>query len=82
MYKKLIKRAIDLTVAVILVPVWAILFLIVAPLIYLNDRGPVFYNAPRLGKNGKEFIMYKFRTMKVNAPDLRNSEIKPIKWCK
>ena len=39
-------------------------------MIYFEDKGPVFYNAPRVGKDGKEFIMYKFRSMKVNAPDL------------
>ncbi|MGI6692899.1 MAG: sugar transferase [Limnochordia bacterium] len=36
-------------------------------MIYFEDRGPVFYNAPRLGRNGKVFIMYKFRSMKVNS---------------
>lgn len=41
---------------------------------YLSDKGPIFYNAPRLGKNGKIFIMHKFRSMKSNAPDLRNED--------
>ena len=40
-------------------------------MIYLEDKGPVFYNAPRVGKNGKPFVMYKFRSMYVNAPDLK-----------
>lgn len=48
--------------------------MIIGPLIYIEDRGPVFYNAPRLGKNGKIFKMYKFRSMKVNAPDIRNED--------
>ena len=34
----------------------------------------MFYNAPRLGKNGRIFRMYKFRSMKVNAPDIRNTD--------
>lgn len=40
----------------------------------MNDRGPVFYNASRLGKGGKVFTMYKFRSMKMNAPDWRNED--------
>lgn len=42
-------------------------FFIIALIIKFNDFGPVFYKAPRVGKNGKLFIMYKFRTMVVNA---------------
>ena len=43
-------------------------------MIKLEDKGPVFYNAPRLGKGMREFPMYKFRSMKVNAPDIRNED--------
>src|SRR5699024_4129070 len=35
-------------------------------------KGPVFYISSRLGRNSKIFKMYKFRSMKVNAPDIRN----------
>ena len=45
-----------------------------APIIYFTDKGPVFYSAERLGKNGKFFKMHKFRSMRVNAPDLRNAD--------
>jgi len=41
------------------------------PIIYFEDRGPVFYKARRISKGGKPFNMLKFRSMKVNAPDLR-----------
>lgn len=41
--------------------------LIVALLIKFYDWGPVFYKAPRVGKNGKVFKMYKFRSMVMNA---------------
>ena len=40
----------------------------------LTDRGPVFYNATRLGLKGKKFKMFKLRSMYVNAPDLRNED--------
>ena len=58
----------------IALPFFEIIFVILAPIIFLTDRGPVFYNAPRLGKNGKVFKMYKFRSMRVNAPDIRNKD--------
>lgn len=55
-------------------PFFCIIFIFLAPIIYLTDSGPVFYNAQRLGKDGKVFNMYKFRSMKVNAPDIRNKD--------
>ncbi|MFC0187167.1 sugar transferase [Fictibacillus aquaticus] len=74
MYKMFIKRIIDLILAFILLPFWFLFLLIVGPCIYFQDRGSIFYIAPRLGKNGKKFNMFKFRTMYVNAPDLRNND--------
>lgn len=64
------KRAFDIAIGIVALPFLAILTAIVGPLIYLEDKGPIFYNAPRVGKNGNEFKMFKFRSMKVNAPDL------------
>lgn len=74
MYKKYVKRLLDIIFALIALPFWFLLLIIIAPIIYFQDRGPLFYNAPRLGRNGKIFKMYKFRSMKVNAPDLRNAD--------
>ena len=74
MYKYFFKRLIDLTLSLIALPFFGIIFVILAPIIFLTDRGPVFYNAPRLGRNGKVFKMYKFRSMRVNAPDIRNKD--------
>ena len=71
MYNKAIKRVFDLLISLLVLPLFLIAFLIFAPIIYLTDHGPVFYNAERVGKNGKLFKMYKFRSMKVNAPDIR-----------
>ncbi|HIT46224.1 MAG TPA: sugar transferase [Candidatus Aphodovivens excrementavium] len=70
MYLRFGKRACDIVVGVIALPFVLVLTAAVAPFIYFEDKGPVFYNAPRVGKNGREFVMYKFRSMKVNAPDL------------
>ena len=74
MYEKYIKRLFDIVVALIGLPFFAVIFLIIAPIIYLTDKGPIFYNAPRLGRKGKVFNMCKFRSMKVNAPDIRNAD--------
>lgn len=74
MYKRFFKRLFDLIVSLISVPIWLVILVIIGPIIYLEDRGPIFYNAFRLGKDGKIFKMYKFRSMKVNAPDIRNGD--------
>lgn len=70
MYQHVFKRLLDIVIGVIaLVPV-CLVILIFGIAIKLEDRGPVFYNAPRVGKDGRDFIMYKLRSMRVNAPDL------------
>jgi undecaprenyl phosphate N,N'-diacetylbacillosamine 1-phosphate transferase len=74
MYKKYFKRIFDLILSLIALPFWFIILILVALIIYFQDKGPIFYNAPRLGKDGKIFKMYKFRSMKVNAPDIRNED--------
>lgn len=74
MYKRFIKRALDILLSLVLLPFFILIFLVVVPCILIDDFGPVFYNAKRLGKNGRVFRMYKFRSMKVNAPDLRNED--------
>jgi lipopolysaccharide/colanic/teichoic acid biosynthesis glycosyltransferase len=73
-YCKFFKRIFDLVLAIIALPFWLIILIIVGSMIYFQDKGSIFYNAPRLGKDGKIFKMYKFRSMKMNAPDLRNED--------
>ena len=74
MYKKIIKRLLDILLSVLILPFFLVLLIIIAPIIYLEDKGKVFYNGKRLGKNGKIFKMYKFRTMKENSEDIRNKD--------
>lgn len=70
MYLKAGKRFLDILISLIaLIPI-GLVIAILAPFIHLEDGGPVFYNAPRVGKNGCNFTMYKLRSMKVNSPDL------------
>ena len=70
-YSIFIKRGFDIILSLIVMPFLVLSIIIFAPLIKYSDRGSIFYNALRLGYNGKTFIMYKLRTMKVNAPDIR-----------
>ena len=74
MYRKYIKRIMEYTLAILMLPLLILLAVIFCPLIFLEDGGPPFYISERLGKGGRIFKMYKFRTMKVNAPDIRNKD--------
>lgn len=70
MYLRFGKRACDLVVSIVALPFVLIIIAVLAPIIHFEDKGPVFYNAPRVGKDGRDFKMYKLRSMRVNAPDL------------
>jgi lipopolysaccharide/colanic/teichoic acid biosynthesis glycosyltransferase len=74
MYRYFIKRLLDVILALILLPIVLVIIIPVSIAIKIEDGGPVFYNGPRLGKNMKQFTMYKLRSMKVNAPDIRNED--------
>lgn len=71
MYVHFLKRLMDFLLSLCALPIVLILILLVAPFIWLDDKGPVFYAASRIGYRGKPFKMLKFRSMKVNAPDIR-----------
>ena len=68
------KRLIDIIICLIALPFVLLVTIPVAIIIKIEDGGPVFYRSRRLGKGFKEFDMLKFRSMKVNAPDLRNED--------
>lgn len=74
MYKHFFKRLIDLILSLIALPFVLLVTIVVAPIIYINDPGPVFYNAFRRGRKGNNFRMIKFRSMYVNSPDIRNAD--------
>lgn len=71
---KYIKRLIDLLICIVAFPFFLIIFIAVSLAIKIEDRGPVFYKAKRIGKDEKIFDMYKFRSMKVNAPNILNED--------
>lgn len=66
-YVKLVKRFIDIFVSLIGLIVLSWFLIIVSLLIVLDSKGPVIFKQKRLGLKGKEFNIYKFRTMTVGA---------------
>ncbi|MBQ6391527.1 MAG: sugar transferase [Eggerthellaceae bacterium] len=69
-YQRFGKRACDVAVSLVALPFVGAVTAACGLAIKAEDGGPVFYNAERVGMGGEEFIMYKLRSMKVNAPDL------------
>lgn len=65
-----VKRAFDLTATAMAVIVLSPLFLILSVIVYLGDPGAVIYGQERIGKNGKPFKMWKFRSMYRNADQM------------
>lgn len=64
---RLLKRFFDLMVSVPFLIISPLIFIPVAIAIKMTSPGPVFFKQKRTGFHGKEFVCYKFRTMKVNA---------------
>lgn len=67
---KYVKRALDVIISCISLVILSPVFLIIAVLIKAESNGPVFFAHNRIGKNGKEIKILKFRTMVENAEDL------------
>lgn len=67
MYRKFIKRLIDILLSLILLIVLSPIMIISALAIKLDSKGPVIFKQKRLGLGGKEFYIYKFRSMCVGA---------------
>ncbi|WP_245976123.1 sugar transferase [Amycolatopsis palatopharyngis] len=70
--KRLIKELVDRLGALVLLTLCTPLLLLIAAGIALSERGPVIYRQQRVGRGGREFTMYKFRTMIVDADRVRH----------
>lgn len=70
----ILKRGMDILGGLVGCLVTGILTLIVGPMIYLKSPGPIFFTQTRVGRNGKKFKMYKFRSMYLDA-EARKAEL-------
>lgn len=77
-FNSFIKRLFDIVFSIIFIILSLPVFIILIIVIKLFDNGPVFYLQKRLTKDEKEFIIYKFRTMKVNAEKETGAILSPI----
>jgi len=68
------KRFMDMLLALVAFPFFVILYIVIGIAIKLEDGGPIFYPAPRIGKDSRQFMMIKFRSMKVNAENILNTD--------
>ena len=66
------KRLMDIAGGLTGLIITAIAFVIFAPIIYIQSPGPVFFKQDRVGKNGRIFKLYKFRSMYMDAEDKKN----------
>ena len=70
------KRIFDLTMALVLMLILAPLLLLVVLTVRLTSVGPVLFRTRRVGKNSRLFTMYKFRTMRVDTPQVATHLLK------
>ena len=74
--QKVIKRLMDIGVSIIGMAITAILFVIFAPIIFIQSPGPIFFKQERVGKNGRRFKIYKFRSMYMDAEERKKDLMK------
>lgn len=70
----LFKRVMDIAGGLVGCLLTVIIFIFVAPIIYISSPGPIFFSQERIGKNGKKFKIYKFRSMYMDA-EARKAEL-------
>jgi len=68
-YVKRLKRILDILIAIFGILIISPLWILIAVVIKINSKGPVFYKQERCGKNGQNFNIYKFRSMVVDAEE-------------
>jgi exopolysaccharide biosynthesis polyprenyl glycosylphosphotransferase len=68
---RIIKRILDIILSIIVITFLWWLFLIIGIMIKLESKGPVFYSSERVGRKGKLFTIYKFRSMVVDADKMK-----------
>ncbi len=77
-YQDTAKRVLDICVASVLIVIFLPIWLIVPVLIVLSSPGPIVNKHRRIGQNGHDFDMYKFRSMVLNADDILHKHNKKL----
>lgn len=71
-----LKRLMDIAGSIVGLAITGILFVFVAPAIYFSSPGPIFFSQTRVGKNGRKFKIYKFRSMYTDAEEKKKDLMK------
>ena len=69
-----LKRALDILGGIVGCILTGVLALVIGPIIYIKSPGPIFFTQTRVGKNGRKFKLYKFRSMYLDA-EARKAEL-------
>jgi len=69
------KRTIDILLSITLLIILSPIFIVIATIIYLQDQGSAIFKQTRIGKEGKEFTFFKFRSMPVKTPNLESHKV-------
>ncbi len=78
-YQLFLKRVIDIAGSMVGLLFTGILFLFLAPIIHMQSPGPVFFSQERVGRNGRRFRIYKFRSMYMDAEERKKELMKQNK---
>ncbi len=68
-------RFLDVIISLLILVILSPLFLILAVIIKLNSKGPVFFTQMRIGQDNRQFKFYKFRTMKTGTPNVATDKL-------
>jgi len=68
MYRRFLKRVFDFITVILAFIILSPLFLLLCLIIKLDSKGPIFFKQRRIGKGKTEFLIFKFRSMKIDAP--------------
>lgn len=77
--EQILKRMLDIVGSIVGLAITAVLTVVVGPIIYMKSPGPIFFSQERVGKNGKTFKMYKFRSMYLDAEKRKEELLKQNK---
>ena len=71
--KAIAKRLLDYTGGIVGFIIFCVAYLVLAPIIKLDSKGPVLFSQDRVGRNGRIFKCYKFRSMRSDAEEIKKS---------